>query len=93
MILFKSCISAISYIFETYLPDLKQSLTLNVTDLLPNMPLACRAATKVLHFCLYLAIFSIVPQVLFNGFRSPSTSTFSMCSLNCVQLQFLLGKV
>ena len=87
MILFKSCISDISYTFETYLPDLKQSLTLNVTDLLPNMPLA----TKVLHFCLYLAIFSIVPQVLFNDLSSPSTSTFSMCSLNCVQLQFLLG--
>ena len=87
MILFKSFISDISYIFETYLPDLKQSLTLNFTDLLPNMPITCWAATKVLHFCLYFAIFSIVPQVLFNDFRSPSTSTFSMCSLNCVQLQ------
>jgi len=33
-----------------------------VTYLLPGMPLACRTATKVLHFCLSLAIFSIVPQ-------------------------------
>ena len=89
MTLFKSCISAISYIFETCLPYLKQSLTLNVTDLLSNMPLTCRAATKVLHFCLYVAIFSIVPQVLFNDFSSTFTSTFSMCSLNCVQLQIL----
>jgi len=30
---------------------------LTYTYLLPGMPLACRAATKVLHFCLSLAIF------------------------------------
>jgi len=29
-----------------------------LTYLLPGMPLTCRAATKVLHFCLSLAIFS-----------------------------------
>ena len=40
---------------------------------LPDMPLACRAATKVLHFCLFLAIFSTVSQVLFMIFISPST--------------------
>ena len=34
------------------------------------MPLA---ATKVLHFCLSLAIFSIVSQVLFIDISSPST--------------------
>jgi len=43
------------------------------TYLLPDMPLACRAATKVLHFCLSFAIFSTVPQVLFMVFISPST--------------------
>ena len=37
------------------------------------MPLACRAATKVLHFCLSFAIFSTVPQMLFMVFISPST--------------------
>ena len=37
------------------------------------MPLACRAATKVLYFCLSLAIFSTVPQVFFVVFISPST--------------------
>jgi len=41
--------------------------------LLPGMPLACRAATKVLHFCLSLAIFSIVPQELFIDFSSHPT--------------------
>ena len=37
------------------------------------MPLACRAATKVLHFCLSFAILLTVPQVLFMVFISPST--------------------
>ena len=41
-----------------------------LTYLLPGMPLA---ATKVLHFCLSLAIFSIVPQDWFIDFSSPST--------------------
>ena len=41
-----------------------------LTYLLPRMPLA---ATKVLHFCLSLAIFSIVSQVLFIDISSPST--------------------
>ena len=44
-----------------------------LTYLLPDMPLACRAATKVLHFCLSLAIFSTVPQMLFMVLISPST--------------------
>ena len=37
------------------------------------MTLACRAATKVLHFCLSLAICSIVPLGSFIDFISPST--------------------
>ena len=44
-----------------------------LTYLLPDMPLACRAATKVLHFCLFLAICSTVPQMLFIILISPST--------------------
>ena len=45
-----------------------------LTYVLPEMPLACRAATKVLHFCLSLAaIFSIVPQELYIDLSSPST--------------------
>ena len=48
-------------------------LSFLLTYLLPDMPLACRAATKVLHFCLSLTIFSTVPQVLFMVFISPFT--------------------
>ena len=44
-----------------------------LTYLLPGMPLSCRAATKVFHFCLSLVIFSIVPQEWFIDFSSPST--------------------
>ena len=43
------------------------------TDIRPGEPLACRAATKALHFCLSLAIFSIVSQELYIDLSSPST--------------------
>ena len=44
-----------------------------LTYLLPALPLTCRAATKVIHFCLPLAIFSTVSHMLFMVFISPST--------------------
>ena len=44
-----------------------------LTYSLPGMPLSCRPATKVLHFGLSLAIFSIVPQEWCIDFSSPST--------------------
>ena len=65
------------YVCECFQFHVKNSI---LTYLLPGMPLACRAATKVVHFCLSLAIFSIVPQEIFIDFSSPST-VCSMCSL------------
>ena len=47
-------------------------LSWNLTYLL-TAQYACRAATKVLHFCLSLAIFSTVSHVLFMVFISPPT--------------------
>ena len=39
----------------------------------PLCQLACRAATKVLHFCLFWASLWMVPQVWLKVFNSPST--------------------
>jgi len=62
----------------TITSDLTESILLACTCnkliyLLSGMQLACRPPTKVLHFCLSLAIFSIVPQEWFNDFSSSST--------------------
>jgi len=52
------------------------------------MPLACRAATEVLHFCLSLAIFSTVPRCC--SWSSSLLQYASMCFSACHACAFLL---
>ena len=54
-----------AHIYLCSLNSLRKKNNTKPFIILPGMQLACKATTKVLHFCLSLAICSIVPQVCF----------------------------